>query len=315
MWFRNLVVYRLGGGWSPAPEDFEAKLAATPLRKCAGFEMETRGWTAPRHEGQYLYAQQRQWLIALGHEQKLLPASVVRQVAEERIAERESMLGNRIGRKQKRDIRDQVQSELLPRALSKRSTTYAWIDTANGWLAIDAAGEPKAERFLEVLRRTADDLPLARFETQMSPTTAMTRWLAQGDVDGPFSIDQDLELRAPDASKATVRWSRHPLEGKDIREHIAAGKQAVRLGLTWNDRVSFVLTEQLHVKRLSFLDVVEREAASEETVENEDERFDVDFALMTGELSRLLADLASALGGEKAAEVGVRRAVPAESAA
>jgi recombination associated protein RdgC len=314
MWFKNLVVYRIGAGWSPAPEDFEAKLAATPLRKCGGFEMETRGWTAPRHEGQFLYTQQRQWLIALGHEQKLLPASVVRQVAEERIAERESMLGNRMGRKQKRDIRDQVQSELLPRALAKRASTFAWIDTANGWLAIDAAGEPKAEQFLEVLRRTEDGLSLARLETQMSPATAMTRWLVQGDVDGPFTIDQDLELRAPDTSKATVRWARHPLEGKDVRDHIAAGKQAVRLGLTWNERISFVLTEQLHVKRLSFLDIVERETPSEEEVENEDERFDIDFALMTGELSRLLADLVEALGGEKAAEAGVRRTLEKSAA-
>ena len=88
-------------------------------------------------------------------------------------------------------------------------------------------------------------------------------------------------------------------EGKDIRDHIGAGKQPVRLGLTWNDRVSFVLTEQLHVKRLSFLEILQRESGEE--VENEDERFDIDFALMTGELSRMLADLVKVLGGEKTA--------------
>jgi recombination associated protein RdgC len=300
MWLKNLIVYRLGAGWSRKAEDLEAKLAQQPLQKCGGYQMESRGWTCPRHEGQYLYHQNRQWLLALGLEQKMLPASVIRQAAEERIVEIEGTLGHPIGRKQKRDIKEKVTAELMPRALSRRHKTYAWIDTANGWLAIDAAGEPKAEQFLETLRRTEDDLPVTRLETQMSPSTAMSRWIMDGAVQGPFGIDEDLELRAPDATKATVRYARHGLDGKDIRDHIAAGKQPVRLGLTWNDRISFVLTEQLHVKRISFLEILERESSEE--AEDEDERFDIDFALMTGELSRMLADLAKVLGGEKPAE-------------
>jgi recombination associated protein RdgC len=167
-----------------------------------------------------------------------------------------------------------------------------------GWLAIDAAGEPKAEQFMETLRKADDDLPAVRLATQSSPSTSMRKWITAGEVDGPFTIDQDLELRAPDANKATVRYARHSLEGKDIREHIAAGKEPVRLGLTWNDKVSFVLTEQLHIKRLSFLNIIERETAEE--LDNEDERFDIDFALMTGELSKMLGALVKALGGAKA---------------
>ena len=300
MWFRNLVVYRLGAGWSRNAEEFETRLAQQPLQKCGGFQMESRGWACPRHEGQYLYQQNRQWLIALGHEQKLLPGSVIRQVAEERVAELEAKLGHPVGRKAKRDIKEKVIAELMPRALSRRQKTYAWIDTANGWLAIDAAGEPKAEQFMELLRKTEDNLPALRLETQASPAASMTRWVLEGEVPGRFGMDQDLELRTPDATKATVRYARHGLDGKDIRDHIKAGKEAVRLGVTWNDRVSFVLTEQLHIKRLSFVGILERESGEE--LENEDERFDIDFALMTGELTQMLADLVKVLGGEKAAQ-------------
>jgi recombination associated protein RdgC len=299
MWFKNLVVYRLPG-WTRKAETFEAKLAAQPLQKCGGFEMESRGWIPPRDDGQYLYQQNRHWLLALGFEQKLLPSSIIRDAAEEQIAAMESMLGHPIGRRQKRDIKDKVTAELLPRALSRRRTTRAWIDAAGGWLAIDAAGEPKAEQFMETLRKTDDDVPAIRLDTQSSPSAAMRKWITAGEVDGPFTIDQDLELRAPDASKATVRYARHSLDGKDIRDHIGAGKEPVRLGLTWNDKVSFVLTEQLHIKRLSFLNIIERETAEE--LDNEDERFDIDFTLMTGELAKLLADLVKALGGEKAPE-------------
>ena len=300
MWFKNLVVYRLGAGWSADLEALEEKLARQPLQKCGGYQMESVGWVPPRHEGQYVYSQDRQWLLALGFEQKLLPSSIIRDAAEERIAAMEGMLGHAIGRKQKRDIKDKVTAELLPRALSRRRRTYAWLDTANGWLAVDAAGEPAAEEFLEALHRADDELPATRLETRTSASTAMSRWVLDGDADGPFGIDEDLELRASDTSKATVRYARHRLDGKDIRDHIGAGKQAVRLGLTWDNRISFVLTEQLHVKRVSFLEILERESG--EAVEDEDERFDIDFALMTGEVSRLLADLVKVLGGEKPAE-------------
>lgn len=300
MWFKNIVVYRLAAGWVGKAEELEEKLARQPLQKCGGFDMETRGWVCPRHEGEYVYQQNRQWLFALGFEQKLLPSSVIRQVAEERIVELEAKLGHPMGRKQKRDMKEKVTAELMPRAFAKRRRTYGWIDSANRWLAVDAAGEPQAEAFLETLRR-AEDLPVTRLETQMSPSTAMSRWVLAGDVPGPFTIDQDLELRAPDASKATVRYARHGLEGRDIRDHISGGKQPVRLGLTWNDRISFVLTEQLHVKRLAFLDILKREGGEEE-VEDDEARFEIDFALMTGELARMLADLAEVLGGEKAAE-------------
>ena len=300
MWFKNIVLYRLGTAWSRKAEDLEGKLAQQPLQKCGGFQMESHGWVCPRHEGQYLYQQNRQWLLALGFEQKLLPSSVIRQVAEERIVQMEGKLGHPLGRKQKRDITDKVTAELMPRALSRRRKTYAWIDRANGWLAVNAAGEPKAEQFVETLRKTEDDLPLRRVETQVSPSVSMSRWIMAGDAQGPFGIDQDLELRAPDTTKATVRYARHGLEGKDIRDHIAAGKQPVRLGLTWNDRVSFVLTEELHVKRISFVGVLERESSEE--IEDEEERFEANFALMTGELARMLADLVQVLGGEKPTE-------------
>ena len=299
MWFKNLVVYRLGAGSTRKAEDFEAKLSQQPLQKCGGFEMESRGWVPPRDDGAFLYQQNRHWLVALGVEQKLLPSSIIRDAAEEQVAAMESMLGHPIGRRQKRDIKEKVTAELLPRALSRRRRTFAWIDTVNGWLAIDAAGEPKAEQFMETLRKTDDDLSAARLDTQRSASACMTKWINAGEVDGPFTIDQDLELRAPDASKATVRYARHTLEGRDIRDHLAAGKEPLRLGMTWNDKVSFVLTSDLQVKRLSFLNIIERETGEE--LDNEDERFDIDFALMTGELSKMLGDLVKALGGEKSA--------------
>ena len=301
---KNHTLYRLSERWPAKADTLEKKLAAQPLHPCASLQMESHGWTAPRSEGEFLHHQNHHWLIALGAEQKILPASVVRQAAEERAAKLAKKQAHPVGRKQMRDLKDQVLTELMPRALARRRITHGWIDRDHGVLAIDAAADPRAELFTESLRRADDGLTVARIETLRSPASAMAEWLSKGDAPGKFGIDQDLELRAPDASKATVRYSRHALEGRDIRDHLAAGKQPVRLGLTWNDRISFVLTDTLQVKRITFLDILKREDGDEgsEDKVNEEEKFEIDFALITGELSLLLVDLVKALGGEKARE-------------
>lgn len=262
--------------------------------------MESRGWLPPQVDGGYLYTQGKQWLLALGVEQKLLPATVIRQRTQDKAAAVARQQAHPVGRKQMLEIRDQVTNELMPRALSRRRTTWCWIDAANGWLVVDAAADAKAGQFLENLRRAVDDLSVKRLDTQRSPGASMTQWLSAGRAPKAMSIDQDLELTAANESRAVVRYVRHSLDGRDIRDHIAGGKVATRLGMTWKDRISFVLTDQMQIKRVSFLHILKQE--SDTAVADENEQFDIDFALMTGELSLFLADLTAALGGEKTAD-------------
>jgi recombination associated protein RdgC len=71
--------------------------------------------------------------------------------------------------------------------------------------------------------------------------------------------------------------------------------------MTWNGRVSFVLTEALTLKKIKLLDVV-----LEGTPEPQgDDGFDADVALSTGELRLLIPDLLAALGGELVREPAV----------
>jgi recombination associated protein RdgC len=297
MWFRNLQIYRLGDDWNWDAARLSEKLAHAAFQPCGGFDMQSRGWVPPRgEEGELLVAVNRQWLIALGLEQKLLPGSVIRQYTQSRLAELEAKQGFKPGRAQARDTREQVTAELLPRALVLRRLVYAWIDPVNRWLVIDAASPAKAEQVLEHLKLTLDDLPLKLLRTRTAPGTAMTGWLAGNEAPAGFTIDRDCELRAAGEDKAVVRYVRHPLDGNEIGQHIAAGKAATRLALTWRDRISFVLTEQLQVKRLAFLDVLKEDA--ERQADGGEDIFETNFALMSGELPQLLADLTSALDGE-----------------
>ncbi len=296
MWFKNMLVYRLNETKIKA-DDLEEKLRESALQPCGGFEMESRGWVAPRGENRFLYSLQRQWLITFGVNQKLLPGSIITQVAKERAEKLAEKQEHPVGRKQMRDIRERVLEELMPKALSRRRTLGTWIDPVNHWLVIDTAADKKADELLESLLSADVQLEPRRLECKQSPSAQMTLWLNSGKVPAPFTIDQDLELKASGDSRAVVRYVNHPLEGKEIRDHIAGGKTATRLGMTWKNRVSFVLTDQLQIKRVAFLDILKDETESQ--AEDADEQFDIDFTLMTGELAAMLADLVDALGGEK----------------
>ena len=300
MWFRNLQLYRLPTPWAIDLASLEEQVARGPFVKCPSNQPLSRGWVSPRRDGALVFALDRQWLLALAVEQRLLPASVVIEEVKERAEAIEAQQGYAPGRKQLKELRERVTEELMPRAFTRRRSTFVWIDPQNGWLCVDASSPARAEEVIEHLRHCLDEFPLALLHTQVSPASAMADWLAGGDAPAGFTIDRDCELKASGDEKSAVRYVRHPLEGDEIKAHLASGKLPTRLALTWDDRISFILTEKLEIKRLAFLDLLKEQA--EKSTEHADEQFDADFALMTGELSRFLPQLVEALGGEVAEE-------------
>lgn len=296
MWFKNLQIYRLPAPWAVNPDELEAQLAPQAFTACSSIEMQSQGWVSPRGNERLVHVVNRQLLLQLSTEKKLLPSSVINQVTKARAAELEEQQGFPPGRKQTKELKEQVTDELLPRAFSVTRSTFVWIDPVNGWLLVDAGSPSKAEEVLKLLFKAIPKFPLETLRTVMSPGAAMTDWLASDEAPFGFTVDQDTELRSTGEGKATVRYVRHTLEADDVRRHIESGKQCTRLALTWSDKVSFVLTENLSVKRIAALDVLKED--SDIGGRDENERLDGDFLLMTGELAKLLASLVEALGGQ-----------------
>lgn len=300
MWFKNIFIYRLPADCTLTAAALQEKLAQKPLLPCSGLDKQSRGWVSCRGDDRLVHSANGQILFALGVEQKLLPASIINRFAKERVADIEAQQGYKVGRKEMKDIKEAITEELLPRAFAIGRTSYAWLDTANGRLIIDSASAARTEELLEFLNKTLDELQVKPLHTELSPVAAMTGWLAGDNAPAGFTIDRELELRATGESRATVRYAHHALEGEEILAHIASGKRATRLGMTWNDRISFVLTEQLQIKRLEFLDIIKEESPA--LADTAEEMFELDFTLMTGELAKMLDDLTSALGGESVAK-------------
>jgi recombination associated protein RdgC len=295
MWFKNLQIYRLPAPWAFTPEQLEAALAPHSFVPATSNELLRQGWDTPRPNGGLVHVVNKQMLILLGTEKKLLPNTVINQVAKARAAEMEEAQGFAPGKKAMKELKERVADELLPRAFSIRSNVWTWIDPVNGWLVVDAASPAKADEVIKLLLKAVDKLPLESLRVQRSPVGVMTEWLEADDSPAGFTVDMDTELRATGESKAAVRYVKHSLDPEEVRRHIKAGKQCTRLAMTWDSKISFVLTESLAIKGIKPLDVI---AEKESSTKNDEERFDGDFMLMTGELAKLMADVVEALGGE-----------------
>ena len=297
MWFKNLKIYRLSAAWLLHGDDLEAALARQTYQPGNNLEMQSIGWISPREGGGLAHVVGGQILLTLRAGKKLLPGTVVNQVAKARAQEIEEQQGYKPGRKQMKEIKESVTDELLPRAFSIYRDTRVWIDPLNRWLVIDAATSSKADEVIGILAKCIDPFPLENLYVTQPPASAMTSWLAEDEAPANFSIDQDTELRSSGESGAAIRYIKHSIDADDVRRHIQTGKQCARLALTWADRISFVLTEGLDIKRVSPLDVLKE--GNESIAANDVEKFDSDMLLMTGELAKLLAELVDVLGGEK----------------
>ncbi len=296
MWFKNLQLYRLPAPWAITLAQLEEQLARGPFVATAGSEPRSRGWVAPRDDSGLVFALNGHWLLRLQVEDRLLPASVITAEVARRAKALAEVQGFGPGRKQLKELRERVASELLPRSHTVQRSIHTWIDPTFGWFCVDAATPAKAEMVIEHLRHCLDDFPLTPLHTRHYVVESMAGWLIDSGVLDGFAIDRDCALRATGEDKSIVAYTRCPLDGKEIKEHLISGKLPSKLAMTWDDRISFVLTEKLSIKRLAFLDLLKEEA--EQNAETVADQFAADFTLMTGELSRFLPALVAALGGE-----------------
>ncbi len=295
--FKNVIVYRIESAWSSTVAQIEECLQGARFVECASSQEKSLGWIEPRGEahGPLVEAVDGQLMLQLMIETRTLPGSVVNRKAKERVAQIEASTGRKPGNKEIRSIKDDIRLELLPLAFTKQASIAVWIDPKGRWLIIDAASQAKADEVVTQLVKSLDGLALSLIDTKLSPTSAMSEWLIEQQAPAGFSVDRECELKAADESKAVVRYSRHPLDNDEVKQHVTSGKLPTRLALTWDSRVSFVLTENLQLKKLALLEVV-----FEGAVAGKDDGFDADCAIATGELRKLLPDLLAALGGESA---------------
>jgi recombination associated protein RdgC len=299
MWFKNLAIYRLTEHFSLSPMELEEKLDSMRFTPCTGHSEFSYGWTAPigRTSEQLIHQANGFMMLCATKEEKVLPSSVINEMLADKIATKEEQEARQLSKKERSDIKEELIFDLLPRAFSFSKKTYAYIDPKGGWLIVDAASAKKAEELISFLRKNLGSLPVIPVSTKEKPVSTMTQWLLNNESPTDLLVEDECELRAPEEAGGIIRCKRQDLAAPEIKNHLDTGKQVIKLALSWSDRLSFILDENLSIKRLIFLDLVQDQVAETESSSAE-EQFDVDFIIMSQELSDFLPHLLEFFGGE-----------------
>lgn len=297
MFFRNLSLFRFPEGIAARFKKLDEKLAEHELRPCGPLELQTRGWVSPYGRGESMFAIEHggSALLALGGEDKLLPTAVINQHIAEKVEELEKQRGRPVGSRERRKLKDEALTELMPRALARPSRLAGYVDLENGWVVVDTSSRKAAEGFISALRNALGSFPATGLEPEESPRALMTEWMIEGKLAAGFALGDECELKDPADHGAIVRCRRQDLAADEMREHLTSGKQVTQLALTFEERMRFVLDETLTVRKFKLLDIAveqldqgDRDSAKAE--------LDARFVLMGGEVARLLAAIETTFG-------------------
>ena len=302
MWFKNLSLFRLTETFTLTPEELEQKLEALSFRPCGLHEEFTFGWTPPlgKTAQQLVHHTNGYMMLCLKKEERVLPSAVVNELVQEKISEKEELQGRKLSKKERTEVKDELIFDLLPKAFTFSRKIYAYIDPTGGWVCVDAASAKSAEDLLSLLRKSLGSLPAVPLNTLDKPSTTMTQWLLNNKAPDDITIEDECELRSPEEAGGIIRCKRHDLALPEIKNHLDTGKEVIKLAVSWADRISFIIDENLSVKRLRFLELIQDQVSDIET-DDEAAQFDVDFSIMSAELANFLPRLIELFGGENKA--------------
>lgn len=299
---RNITLYRIGGELPDSSALAEAMQAqayvpGTPTQAVS------LGWVPPRgrDHGALLECIDGHWIAMAAIEKRNVPTQAIKA----RVAELCDAIDKETGRRPKgkalRDLKDRAVHELRPRAFPRRVNVLVWIDPKAGTVAIDASSASRAEAAASLLIASAPLTNLHPLRTAIAPESAMTGWVNSVEPPAWFELGRDAELRGFAEQPPVVKVSRMGLDSDEVMAHVTdGGKQVVKLAMTHDGKTEFTLwgNGQLRGVTLS----VEMAKGK-----GEDDPFDANVALTTGELAPMLAHLLESLGGVMA--------LPIESAA
>ncbi|MCW4148061.1 recombination-associated protein RdgC [Halomonas sp. 18H] len=314
MWFKHLHLYRVHSAPELSHEALSEALDAHAAAPLGNADARRLGWTAPAGRlgsGQRLHEIQGHRLLSALRQERLLPASVVKEDVDEQVANIEASEGRKVTRKEKTALKEQVTEELLPRAFVRSQKIDVWWDTRRQLIGVNASSRTRAEDILDLLRESLGTLSVTPLASQTLPMRAMTTWL--GD---PASRPADLQLGDQVELKAkgddgVLRARQVDLDSDEIQQLLESGRQASKLAIHIEGRLSLVLHDDLALKSLRFGDALIEEADQADDGDDALARLETDFILMANALSDDIVRLMEWLGGEVQQEPVQREPSPA----
>lgn len=283
---KNATIYALTRPLSTG--ELVAGLEKMPFGETTALQMVNSGWVPPVVGSDLVHKVDQVRVAALRVDTKVLPGSAVAMAVRNKANEIEQQLGYKPGRRQLKDIKEQVIDAMLAKAFSRTTITrvYFWDDM----MLVDTGSPNVADLVVGFLAKCLYPSPVMPLYLKTAPAAAMTNWLLADQAPEFFSIDQEAELQSTDSRREVVKFVRTSVPADQVQ----AGRQCVKLAMTYADRLSFILTDGFVLKRISPLDVIRE--GREDYFETEQDRIDGEISLITRELRVLVGALIDELG-------------------
>lgn len=308
---RNAQISTIGGY---TQELLQKMLDSQRFVAMSGLDKEARGFVPPvavNGDDSLLRMVGNKGAFALRIDTKLLPSSVVAAEVAHRAEEIEETQGFRLGRKQRKELIEQVTDELLPKAFTRTTLIRAWADWDAGLLIVDAANAGKRDVVFDVLfngaMKALDDdtskstAPIRLWQTNEDAAGCMTDWLATSEAPAGITLDDGALIEGDEGAK--VRISKQSVSTDQVKSLLEMGGQVTELAITINDQISCVLTKNLGIKRMTHLDMT---AHDEHTADLfEDQLRNAEIILNAGAVTTIMAAINAAMGGQKHAHARI----------
>ena len=302
MWFNNLIIYRLSKAIDLTPDQLETRLEEFAFHPCGSQDLSKFGWAKPMGKigSSLIHVTDGNIMLCARKEDKMLPASVIKDALDEKVELIEQESARPVTKKEKDAMKEEIIHTLLPRAFSRLSSTFAYISPKQGLIIVNASSHNKAEDLLALLRKSIGSLAVLPAQVKTPIDQTMTQWLTDDSAIAPFSLLEEGELKSPLENGAVIRCKNQELVCSEIKAHIENGMFAVKIAMQYAESMTFILNEDLTIKRVKFTDVVTDQQDDQDKADKA-ACFDADFAIMAGEFEVFIPALFDLLGGEEAA--------------
>ncbi|MBY0463751.1 MAG: recombination-associated protein RdgC, partial [Burkholderiales bacterium] len=123
--FKNVWVYAVVGGWPESLTVLEDALTAMPFVPGTASRDKAVGWMPARGQAHGVMAESvnGQWMLRFMVETRQVPASIIQRRIEEACEQIEATSGRKPGKKEKRDLKEEIKAALLPQAFPRQQST------------------------------------------------------------------------------------------------------------------------------------------------------------------------------------------------
>lgn len=291
MWFKNLRVYQFTQPFTWF-DDAESLLNERRFKPCARQEPVSFGLIPPLgdEDGPLIHRVGDNLLFCAKKEEKVVPPSAVNAELEQVREQFQQANARSMPRKEQQTVKEEIIHRMLPQAFPKFAVTWGMIDLKGQRLLVDSSSATRAEELTALVRSCLGSLPIKPWGAEANAEVLFTEWVKQQSAPAPFALGLEAEFRSFSENESVVKLKQHDLTTDEVGLHLQHGKLVTQLGMEWEERLSFLLTDDYAIKRIRFSDIL-KEQRDDLNPESRAEQLDVDFALMSGEFNQLLIEL------------------------